>query len=364
MVFVSAPQNNSLNKPLISVVMPVYNTEQYVGEAIESILLQTFPNFELIIIDDGSTDGSQKIIAEFVRRDKRVRSIFASHRGTSEAQNTGIGLAKGAYIAHLDADDVSLPERLEVQWDWMQRTGVDVCGSCVKYLGYRSGILWFPQEHGAIRAEMFFRSALLPSAVMMRAEVSKENLHKPGVAFHDYELWTRLVPRYRMGNVQRVLTQYRIHEKQTSRLTAVQVREEQEKYRRRYFFDLFPEAEQEDFAAFECLTSEHSHKTFADLELASSWLMRACDSSDSFSDSFVEKRMAARWAGACCRSADLGMACFYLYCRVAAHFGSIDPHMRRKLRFLCLFRQGSDSQFYRTAKQLFPKKFGQDHAPA
>ncbi len=350
----------SRKKPLISVVMPVYNSEHYVGEAIESILRQTYSSLELIIVDDGSKDGSRKVIEEFARREGRIRFIPSDHQGTSEAHNKGIALAEGAFIAHMDSDDIALPERLEVQWDWMQRTGIDICGSCVQYMGDRKGILWFPQDHNGIQAELFFRSALLPSAVMMRAPVLKENLHAPGVIFHDYELWTRLAPHYRMGNVQRVLVQYRTHQKQTSRLTAAAVREDLQKYRRRYFSDLFPETTRKDIEAFERLANEQPHETVADLELAASWLIR----SGSSSDSFVQNRMAARWAGACCRSAGLGMECLAIYRKFAAQLGSIDSRTLQKLRILCFIRQGSNSRIYQTAKRLSSRYYNQDHASA
>ena len=103
-----------MNNPLVSVVMPVYNREMYVGAAIESILGQTFTDFELIIVDDGSTDQSVAIIQGY--RDPRIRLIrFSQNKGVSAARNVGNHEARGEFIAVMDSDDIALPKRLEKQ---------------------------------------------------------------------------------------------------------------------------------------------------------------------------------------------------------------------------------------------------------
>ena len=101
--------------PRVSVVLPVFNAEPYVGEAVESILAQSLADFELIAIDDGSTDGSPGILTGFAARDSRVRVITRENRGLAATLNEGIGLATAAYCAIMNADDISLPERLAKQ---------------------------------------------------------------------------------------------------------------------------------------------------------------------------------------------------------------------------------------------------------
>lgn len=107
------------NIPQISVVMSVYNGEKYLGEAIESILNQTFKDFEFIIINDGSTDKSLEIIKSY--KDERIVIIDQKNMGLAKALNNGIKIAKGKYIARMDADDISMPNRLEIQYDFMER---------------------------------------------------------------------------------------------------------------------------------------------------------------------------------------------------------------------------------------------------
>ena len=102
--------------PLISVLMPVYNSEKYVAEAIESILCQTYKDFEFIIINDASTDSSLKIIAKYAKQDKRIKLINNKKNvKISASLNKGLSIAKGKYIARMDSDDISLPSRFELQ---------------------------------------------------------------------------------------------------------------------------------------------------------------------------------------------------------------------------------------------------------
>ena len=104
-----------MNTPLISVVLPVYNCEKYIAEAVESILCQSFRDFEFIIIDDGSTDGTAALLADYRLRDERVQVYRQENKGHVASLIKGLELAQGKYIARMDADDVSFPERLAKQ---------------------------------------------------------------------------------------------------------------------------------------------------------------------------------------------------------------------------------------------------------
>ena len=108
------------NSPLISLVMPVYNSSKYLKQSIKSILDQTVRNFELIIIDDGSVDNSWDIINEFKKKDKRIIALKQSNCGLVHTLNKAIGISKGKYLARLDADDVSHPKRFDKQLKWFQ----------------------------------------------------------------------------------------------------------------------------------------------------------------------------------------------------------------------------------------------------
>lgn len=111
-------------KPLITVIMPVYNASKYMRESIESVIVQSYKNWNLILIDDGSTDESISIIEEYCKKDQRIRKILLKHNGgVANARNEGIALAEGDYIAFLDSDDLWKPDKLQIQVDYILQTG-------------------------------------------------------------------------------------------------------------------------------------------------------------------------------------------------------------------------------------------------
>src|SRR5258708_7569819 len=122
-----------MNSPLISVIMPVYNAAPFVREAVESILAQTLGDFELIMIDDASTDGSPEILARFT--DPRCRLLTnANNLGAAETKNRGIAEARGEFLAFLDADDVATPQRLARQLEWLRaHPAVGLLGSRIEH---------------------------------------------------------------------------------------------------------------------------------------------------------------------------------------------------------------------------------------
>ena len=148
--------------PLVTVLMPVYNGEKYLKEAIESILNQTFKDFEFLIINDGSTDNSVKIIQSF--NDLRIRLIHnESNIGLIKTLNKGLKLSNGKYIARMDCDDVSLPKRLSVQINFMEKhPEIGVCGSWVKIIGLEQKFInKYPQKHEEARHIFYLTRPLL-----------------------------------------------------------------------------------------------------------------------------------------------------------------------------------------------------------
>jgi len=336
----------SEGKPLISVIMSVYNAERYLADAVNSILAQTYPYFEFIIIDGGSPDGSVAIIRNLAIRDTRIRTVFLPPCNQAHALNVGLKMAYGEWIAYMEADDIALPERFATQMDWIHRTGVDICGSLAKRFGRDDRLFWFPETHEAIRYELLFRCVLLPSTIMMRADIAKAYLFNEQTTFLDYEFWTRLAPHYRMGNVQQVLVKYRRHPQQTTVLKAEQVCNDLCKFRRPYFHNLFPEATAEDYAAFARVAENQPFSVLTELKLAGRWLVRMAQTPDVF----LRKRMADRWQASCQRSACLGFDCYRLYRQIAPQFGVVAG--QGKLWLACALRLRTGSKSYATLKRL------------
>lgn len=199
----------------VSVLMSVYNGQKYLREAIDSILVQTFTNFEFLIIDDCSTDDTPQIINSY--RDRRIRYIRnESNLGLAAALNRGLDSARGEYIARMDADDVSLPDRLARQVDFMDNhpeTGV--CGSWVKTTGELRGRIWrYPVDPDSIVCGLLFEPPLAHPSVMMRRQLFRQNGLYYDPLFkraQDYDLWVRASEVLSFANIDEVLLFYRIH---------------------------------------------------------------------------------------------------------------------------------------------------------
>jgi len=209
--------------PLVSVVMPVYNGEKYLREAIESVLGQTFRDFEFIVIDDGSTNGTGGMLAHYQKMDRRIRVICnPQNEGQPAALNKGCHLAKGKYIARMDADDVSLPERLERQIEHIEvHREIGVLGTWSEIIdkkGARGESVRMPTRPALIGWSLIFGNCVTAPSVMMRRDLV-ERLGffrtEPRDA-EDYDLWARAVSVTRIANLPHILLQYRSHEESVS----------------------------------------------------------------------------------------------------------------------------------------------------
>lgn len=209
--------------PIISVAMPVYNGASHLTEAIDSILAQTVTDFELIIIDDGSTDDSLSILREYEQRDQRIRLVSRENRNLATTLNDIIELARGKWIARMDQDDIALVNRFALQLQELDASGTDICGGWVKLFGTADQrVMQYPASDAAIKAEMLFASPFAHPTVMMRAELAKAmSYDKAWEKCEDYDLWERAANAgWRMSNVQQVLLWYRQHPSQITTNTA------------------------------------------------------------------------------------------------------------------------------------------------
>lgn len=204
-----------MSSPLISVVMPVHNGLPHLHAAIESILTQSFVDFEFICIDDASTDGSTDLLASV--RDKRVHLVRNRKRlGLSVTLNRALRMARGQYWARMDADDISLPDRLEQQAKFLNaHPEISLVGVWAKTIGLAKEQTWkMPGNPDAIKAELLFNSPLVHSAIMLRRQdfLQARLRYNPSVArAQDYDLWERAAQKLKMANLPKVLQCYRIH---------------------------------------------------------------------------------------------------------------------------------------------------------
>ncbi len=202
--------------PRVSVVMSVYNGEKYLAQAIESILSQTFRDFEFIIVDDGSTDGTAGILSHYQQQDTRIHVLSHENQGVVASANTGCKMARGKYIARMDADDVSLPDRLALQVEYMETNPqIGVLGTLNKYYDEKGKFVKIWPEHflpGTIRWVLLFEDCIANPSVLMRRElIEKMGFYSPdAVHAEDYDLWTRASPDFQMANLKKICMKRRI----------------------------------------------------------------------------------------------------------------------------------------------------------
>lgn len=208
------------NKPLCSVVMSVYNGEEYLKEAIDSILRQSYANFEFIIIDDASTDGSLEIIQSY--NDPRIIILQNNENIFLAASlNRGIRIAKGDYIVRMDADDVSMPERIMKQVSFMERNPqVGVSGTCSEIIGYGTGHGIYSQDDHSIKFKLLHECHLLHPTLIIRRELIYKNDLFYNEEFRknqDYELFLRAIEITKYANLPDYLLKYRQTEANSKR---------------------------------------------------------------------------------------------------------------------------------------------------
>ena len=207
------------NNPAITVMTPVYNAESFIKETIDSVLGQTFTDFEYLLLDDGSIDNSGAIICAY--NDPRISYIRCSH-DFIETQNRGFELAKGKYIAQLDHDDLMAPERLEIQYRFMEENPeIVACGGYMQRFGKRTDLWDNPLKHDEIIESMIRFNPVHNSTVCYRrAFLESHHIRlQRGYSFtSDYKIFSELAKIGKLENLPVVLTHYRTSDKQTTAL--------------------------------------------------------------------------------------------------------------------------------------------------
>jgi hypothetical protein len=218
-----------VNKPVVSVVMVACNVERFLAEAIESILAQTFSDFEFIIVDYGSTDGSKTIISGLAAKDTRIKLHEIPNCSLPEARNAGCFLAQGKYIAILDADNISLPGRLKWEVEFMEEhpkvgvvggmtEAIDATGASLPGSGLPYGAAPRPLENREIQSALLSDCVIWHNSVLMRREAfaAVGGYRTICRQAEDYDLWLRIAERFEMANLKQAVFKYRYHPYQLS----------------------------------------------------------------------------------------------------------------------------------------------------
>lgn len=214
-----------MSEPLVSIIMPAYNAEKYLADAIRSVLAQTFKNWELVIVDDGSTDGTRETAQSFSSQDGRIKYVSQPNRKLANARNTGIKNSSGDLVAFLDSDDLWLSHKLEAQIATMRETGADVVfsdGFVFRDDETMSESVSFGTVRGRFTGEEMFALLLLDNRVpVLSALARKEILIQAGLfdedarlhyGCEDYDLWFRVAKAgASFYGMEEKLVRYRVH---------------------------------------------------------------------------------------------------------------------------------------------------------
>lgn len=195
--------------------MPAYNADKYIGEAIESILHQTFTDFEFIIIDDGSKDNTWRIMEEYSKKDKRITIVKnEKNLGIAETRNKLISLSKSSYIVWQDSDDISMPYRIEHQYNFMEKhKDVGICGGYLRYFDSKGdlGLREYALNDKEIRKTIFRYSPVAQPAAIVRKECFENTGMFPTVSLvaEDLAVSFQIGTKYKFANLPEVLIRYR-----------------------------------------------------------------------------------------------------------------------------------------------------------
>jgi glycosyltransferase involved in cell wall biosynthesis len=304
--------------------MPVYNGEEYLRDAIESVLDQIFEEFELLIINDGSKDGSRQIIQSY--SDRRIRLInLDNNHGLPYVRNVGLAESLGEFIAWFDCDDISIPERLAEEVAFMdEHPDVGACGSYIYRFGRKQDKMKkVHTEHDRIRAALLFRSEILnPSAMVRTSVIRQHGLQYDHAMFYaeDYDFWQSLCSKTRLSNIPKVLVRYRLRQDGAHR-TSSKLPNVDDLHKRIYqkglsSLGISPSAE--ELSLHRMIASRERLHSFDQLEGCLAWLehvREGCIRSRLISESAVNEEMFLQAFRLFKKAESLGLRSFFRYYR-------------------------------------------------
>lgn len=267
-----------MKSPLVSILLPVFNAEAYVGESIQSLLAQTFTDFELIILDDGSTDQSVAIIQTFT--DPRIRFFQQpTNQGLIATLNSALDYARGQYIARQDADDLSLPERLAKQVAFMeQNPAIGLCSSWIGFFDVNPidyALYAPPTSKEAIRAHLLWHCPVVHGAMMMRSHLLTSGRCVYEAAFphaEDYRLFAQIAQNEALVNLPEVLLMVRQHPAKVSQRFRVLQQQSTVAVQRSLLLQLGLKPTEAQMALHFQLYSGHLPQDKATLQAVAEWL--------------------------------------------------------------------------------------------
>lgn len=327
--------------PKVSVVMPALNAEKYIAEAIESILGQTFSDLEFIIINDGSTDGTAEILESYRTRDPRIRVYHQKNSGVATAMNLGCQLAQGKYIARMDADDISLPQRLARQIAYLdQHPEISICGTWMHtFWQSKQELVRYPEDPDIALCTLPFQMPFVGGSLMFdRRLYAERGVHyNPHVGATDDYLFIVECSKYcRVSSVPEVLYRYRSHSMQVTKVQKQQQQWFARQIRLQQLEELGLQPSDDEISLHESICTWQVEGDKERVKKIEDWLVKLKSTNlrnGKYPKTAFARVLADYWFAACTRNARLGL---WTYKTFLGSPLATDASMRasHKLKFL------------------------------
>ena len=326
--------------PQITVLMPAYNAELYIGEAVASILAQSYTDFELLIINDGSTDKTVEIVRGF--SDERIR-LFSndSNLGIVSSLNHGIELARGAYIVRMDSDDISRRERLARQITFMNsHTQLGISGTWIRLFGKQPGwVVKSPVGQENVLAYTIFDNPMFHPTVIMRSSLIKKFNLRYDHEFsrtEDYRFWQQGSRFFPMDNLSEPLVNFRVHEKSVTATTEDVMRKQTNAILRQQLLKIGIEPTEAELESHHTISRGYRLKSNSAVLYSENWLLKLRRNNQQMgyvNDYAFLNVLGMIWFRLCLNSSPLGWWILRRYCRSPLSLG-YKPDWQEYLRFI------------------------------
>jgi glycosyltransferase involved in cell wall biosynthesis len=330
----------SSDNPKVTVIIPVYNGEKYLSYAVESILNQTFNDFELLIINDGSTDHSLEIIQSY--RDQRIRIVDNKENlGLVRTRNKGLSEARGQYIAFLDCDDIANPNRLKEQVDFLDKhIGFGMVGSWVEVINEQNCLTGEKWKHeidsDKISSILLFENCFTQSSIMLKKAILFQTLYEESYPVaEDYDLWVRLISITKASNIPNFLVQYRRYFASTSQVKKVLMETCVRKIILSELQSLSIKPTADEFEIHELISSHSFIKCEDTLKKVDKWLLklyRANLENNCYPNGSFKIVLGERWFDVCNSATGLGLSAWKIYWNSIFAI-KVDLYIKRRFKF-------------------------------
>lgn len=299
--------------PRVTVLMPVYNGGKYLREAFESILNQTFTDFEFLVINDGSTDASAEIIESYA--DTRIRFVQNdANLGLIATLNKGLDLARGEYIARMDQDDISLPERLAKQVAFMEsHPEVGVCGTWLMVSSEKKNYIQkYSIYSEEIKCSMLYYCGVAHPSVIIRKNIILQNhlyYDENYANAEDYELWVRFFNHAQFANLPEALLRYHICSTQMSSVYEKEQKRTASRVREKQLRSLGIEPDEDELNIHESLANYNFQRTEQYIEKVSAWLLKVKEANNhtrQYAEPLFSSQLKQYWFHVCYYASGFG----------------------------------------------------------